>query len=116
MYDRLRREKTVAQQLVQRDDDSCARDLLRDIKSEMDQLIKQRAAISALVARLPAEEQQVLIYRYEYELNAVQIGLRLFYDERTVRRFEACAVDRIAEWLADKSENQTSAGSKPVRR
>ena len=116
MYDRLRREKTVAQQLVQRDDDSCAHDLLRDIKSEMDQLIKQRAAISALVARLPAEEQQVLIYRYEYELNAVQIGLRLFYDERTVRRFEACAVDRIAGWLADKSENQTSAGSKPVRR
>ncbi len=107
MYDRLRREKAAAQRLVQEDGDSRAHDLLRDIEAEMDQLINQRATISALVARLPAEEQKALICRYEYKLTWIQIGLRLFYEERAVRRFETRAVDRIAGWLADKSENQT---------
>lgn len=109
MYDRLRREKAVVQQLVQEDGDSRAHDLLRAIETEMDQLINQRATISALVARLPVEEQQVLIYRYEYKLTWIQIGLRLFYEERAVRRFETRAVDSIAGWLVDKSENQAPA-------
>lgn len=100
LLDRLRREQKAARAWAEAEGGDAPRELLSKIDSEIDNLIRLRNSLSGLVQALPAQEQQILILRYEQNLSWVQIGIRLNYDERSVRRQETRAVDQIAGGLS----------------
>jgi len=96
---RLLRDKEVAKKWLDEDGGEKARELLKEIDTEIDLLLAQRATMSKLVAQLPGDEQHILVLHYEQKCSWVQIGMRLNCDERTARRIETRAVDRIAKLM-----------------
>jgi len=98
---RLERELKAAREWIARAEDGAmlqnARKLEGQVLGEIEQLLRMRGSVACLMERLSAEQQLVLILRYERRLSWVQIGIRMHYDERTVRRLEERAVDIIAE-------------------
>lgn len=99
MMEHLLRERSKAQACLGEDSGALGNSLLAEIDANIEALISTRNVIAKLVAQLPFEEFQVLILRYEKNMTWVQIGKRLSYDERTVRRYEVHAADTIAGWL-----------------
>lgn len=101
---RLERELSAARNWIARAEDADmlrnARELEAQILGEIESLLRMRGSVACLMERLSAEQQQVLILRYEKKLSWVQIGMRMNYDERSVRRFELQAVDAIAEGIS----------------
>lgn len=98
---RLRREQRAARDWLREEDGEPARQLLGHINREIADLLRLRQTLTALVNALPMEEQQVLMYRYESNLNWLQISIKMNYDERSVRRIETRAVDKIAAALGE---------------
>lgn len=100
---RLERELSAARGWIARAEDEDmlrnARTLEAQILAEIGDLLRMRGSVACLLERLDAAQQQVLILRYEKKLSWVQIGIRMNYDERTVRRLEEKAVDIISEGL-----------------
>ena len=66
------------------------------IDREIAQLVQLRGLLSARILELPADEQRVLILRYERNWSWTKIALRMYCDERTARRLEEHAVDALA--------------------
>ena len=101
LLSRLERELAAARAWIARAEDADilrnARALEAQVLEEIETLLRMRGSIACLMERLSAEQQQILILRYEKKLSWVQIGIRTNYDERTVRRLEAQAVDIISE-------------------
>lgn len=95
MLERLEREKLAARAWMQREDGDLPLCLAAQIDREITDLVRLRCCVGQLVAALPAEEQQVLLLRYESGWNWTKIALKLSYDERTVRRLEERAVDEL---------------------
>lgn len=102
MLGRLRREQAAVKRWLDEDGGEKAQALLKKIDAEIDQLISQRIAMTELVMQLPADEQRVLLLRYESGYTYLQIGRRIYYDERSVRRIESSAVDSIRRLAATK--------------
>lgn len=96
---RLLRDKEVARKWMDEDGGAKARELLKEIEAEIDQLLARRATMSKLVAQLPGDEQYILALHYEQKCSWVKIGIRLRCNERTARRIETRAVDRIAKLM-----------------
>lgn len=97
--DRLRREQDYARRWLEEEGGELPHELLRHIEGEMEELARLRNALSGQIALLSAEEQRVLVLRYEQNLNWLQVGLRMNYDARSVRRLEQRAVDELSQWI-----------------
>ena len=113
LLERLRREQAAARAWAAQEEAAAPRELLSKIDREIDDLMRLRAAMGDLVRRLSIQEQQILLMRYEENLNWVQIGRRFSYDERSVRRLEARAVDKIGRGLAPLPEPPIPGGGAP---
>lgn len=98
---RLRREQRAARAWLHQQQCEPARQLLGHIEDEIADLMRLRKTLGALVGDLPMEAQRVLLLRYEKNLSWLQISIQMNYDERSVRRIETRAVDRLAAALEE---------------
>ena len=100
LMERLRREQAAARAWAEQEPGPLPCELLSKIDGEIDDLARLRTVLGALIAELSFEEQQILLLRYEEGMSWIRIAFRLNYDERSVRRLETQAVDKIARGLA----------------
>jgi len=83
---------------------AAAHTLLARIDRECRSLVQLRETVEEMLARMKAEQAQVIRLRYSKGLSWIQIGLRMHCDSSTARRMEAAAVDMIAGKLELLSE------------
>lgn len=73
--------------------------MVRELREDVEREMEFKRTVDAAVESLPEVLQKVIIYKYKKRMTDVQIGFKLAFTERHVRRLERSALVMLAERL-----------------